>query len=137
MSHNQNNRLNTADAIIPVIKFVKWTYIPYLIILFLHFLDSLVKNPTNLLEATKIFMDFSGWGYLIIFGPFILIVTGINYFISQANLDNIPKDTTLYESITQPTMEYGPIKIIFSKPSEETDKVEETETEEFQNLEII
>lgn len=134
MSQNQNIRLNTADAIIPVIKFVKWTYIPYLIILFLHFLDSLVKNPTNLLEATRIFMDFSGWGYLIIFGPFILIVTGINYFISQANLDNIPKDTTLYESITQPTMEYGPIKIIFSKPSEETDNMEETETEEFQNL---
>ena len=137
MNQNQNIRLNTADALIPVIKFVKWTYIPYLSILFLHFLDSLVKNPTSLLEATKIFMDFSGWGYLIIFGPFILIVAGINYFISLANLDNIPKDTTLYESITRPTMEYGPIKIIFSKPNVETDKVEETETEKFQNLEII
>ncbi len=137
MNQNRNIRLNTADALIPVIKFVKWTYIPYLIILFLHFLDTLVKNPTSLLEATKIFIYASGWGYLIILGPFILIVAGINYFMNQTNLANIPKDTTLYEAVTQPTIEYGPIKIIFSKPNVETDNVEETETEEFQNLEII
>ena len=129
MNQNRNIRLNTADALIPVIKFVKWTYIPYLIILFLHFLDTLVKNPTNLLEATRLFIYASGWGYLIILGPFILIVAGINYFISQANLDNIPKDTTLYEAITQPTMMYGPMKMILLNSKQENEVLEESELE--------
>ena len=71
----------------------------------------------------------SGWGYLLLGGPFILIAAGINYFISQTNLANIPKDTTLYEAITQSTKMYGPLKIILPKSEVNTNLMEETEIE--------
>ena len=42
--------------------------------------------------------------------------------MQQTNLENIPKDTTIYESITQPTLMYGSIKIISPKVNTENDK---------------
>lgn len=129
MNQTQNYRSHSSYDVIPVIKMVKWTYLPFLMLQFLMFLDTLVKYPTSLLKATKIFIDFCGWGYLIVFGPIIFIAAGINYFISQTNLANIPKDTTLYEAITRPTVTYGPVKIIFSKPKEENDILEKPDLE--------
>ncbi|PWI46267.1 hypothetical protein CEE45_17730 [Candidatus Heimdallarchaeota archaeon B3_Heim] len=126
MTQNQNYRALPSYEFIPIIKIVKWTYLPYLMLQFLIFLDTLVKYPTNLLEATGIFIAMSGWGYLIIASPFMLIGAGIEYFLRQTRLDHIPIDTTLYEAITQPTIMLGTIKIIVPKSSRENDIMEET-----------
>jgi len=121
MNQNKNIRSDSDYGLISIIKFMKWTYIPYLFLLFLAFMDSLVNHPRSLLEAIKLLIYASGWGYLIISSPFILVIAGIEYFLRQTNLTNIPKDTTLYEAITQPTMMYGPMKMILSKLNEETE----------------
>ena len=92
-------------------------------LLFITFLKFLVENPISILEAIIKLIYASGWGYLIIIGPFILMVVTIEYFMKQTNLENIPKDTTIYESITQPTLMYGSIKIISPKINTENDKI--------------
>jgi hypothetical protein len=51
------------------------------------------------------------------------MVATIEYFMKQTNLENIPKDTTIYESITRPTLMYGSIKIISPKIDIENDKI--------------
>ena len=78
----------------------------------------------NLLESIIRLTYASGWGYLIVIGPIILMLLTIEYFMKQTNLENIPKNTTLYESITRPTLMYGSIKIISPKIEEENNKID-------------
>ncbi|MHA1947600.1 MAG: hypothetical protein ACXAC6_03090 [Candidatus Hodarchaeales archaeon] len=111
-------------ALIPIIKVVKWSFLLYNMLLFIAFLKFLVENPISILEAIIRLIYASGWGYLIIIGPFILMVVTIEYFMKQTNLENIPKDTTIYESITQPTLMYGSIKIISPKINLNDDKID-------------
>ena len=121
---NQNHVTSTHSryALIPIIKFVKWSFLLYNVLLFIAFLQFLVENPISILESIIRLMYASGWGYLIVIGPIILMLITIEYFMKQTNLENIPKDTTIYESITQPTLMYGSIKIISPKVNTENDK---------------
>ena len=126
---NQNHittqtRTHSRYALIPIIKFVKWSFLLYNMLLFISFLKFLVENPISILEAIIRLIYASGWGYLIFIGPFILMVATIEYFMQQTNLENIPKDTTIYESITQPTLMYGSIKIISPKINLDNDKID-------------
>ncbi|MHA1978069.1 MAG: hypothetical protein ACW98F_04100 [Candidatus Hodarchaeales archaeon] len=119
MNENHNYQAQTYSDVISIIKIVKWTFLPYLAFQFLLFLHTLGKHPTNLLEATIFFIELSGWGYIIVGGPFVLIGVGINYFMRQTILTNIPQDTTLYEAVTQSTLMVGNVKVIVPKIDEE------------------
>jgi hypothetical protein len=129
MNQNHFTKSNSTHVIIPIIKLVKWTYLPYLAILLLVFFDSLWKYPTDLLKAVIGLNYASGWGYVIIMGPFISIVVGIEYFLRKTTLANIPKDTTLYAAITKPSVMYGPLKMIYSNSDSESDPSKATELE--------
>jgi hypothetical protein len=123
MNQNHINNNPSSYALIPIIKVVKWTFLVYNAILFYRFLDFLVQNPVIRLEVIIQLTYASGWGYLVFIGPFILLLATIEYFIKQTFLENIPKDTTIYESITRPTLMYGSIKIISPKIDAENDKI--------------
>ncbi|MHA2330035.1 MAG: hypothetical protein ACXACR_16075, partial [Candidatus Hodarchaeales archaeon] len=53
--------------------------------------------------------------------PVILLLALAVYLINFADISRIPKDTTLYEAIMSPTVQYGPIKVIF--PSIDEDNI--------------
>ena len=124
MNQNQISDYNRRYAIIPVIKFIKWTFLFYNTIISFQFLDFLVQNPGNGLDVLIRFTYASGWGYLIFMGPFIFIVVTIEYFFKQTNLGNIPQGTTIYESIVRPTVMIGAIKLISPKIEEAKNKID-------------
>ena len=115
MSNNLSSNSSISKEIIPIVRVIKWTFLPYFAFQFLIFLDTVRKYPEDLLLAIKNFLEFSGYGYLFLFGPFIFILLLMSYFIDKTNFDNIPKNTTLYESIARKNINYGPIKIIVPK----------------------
>ncbi len=131
MTQNQNQLVSRRYEVISIIKIVKWTFIPYLCIQFLHFLGALGKDPTNLLQATITFIGMSGWGYLVVGGPFVLIGMGVNYIVSQSLLMNIPQDTTLYEAVTQSTIMVGNLKVILPRIEDDIEILDENELEEW------
>ena len=124
MNQSHISNAHTKYALIPIIKVVKWSFFIYNIFLFIAFLHFLQKHPMNLLESIIKLTYASGWGYLIVIGPIILMLLTIEYFMKQTNLENIPKNTTLYETITRPTLMYGSIKIISPKIEEEISKID-------------
>jgi hypothetical protein len=127
MSHNHKYQSKPSQEYVSILKLVKWTFLPYLGLNLVHFLVLLGRNPTNPLKALIFFIELSGWGYLIVGGPFILIGVGINYFMNLTTLTNIPPETTLYEAITQSTMMVGNVKVILPKLEEEPEVLEVTE----------
>ena len=129
MNQNHVTSTHSGYALISIIKFVKWSFLLYNMLLFIAFLQFLVENPISILESIIRLIYASGWGYLIIIGPFILMVATIEYFMKQTNLENIPKNTTIYESITHPTTMYGQIKVIFPKQNSENDREEKAEVD--------
>ena len=48
----------------------------------------------------------------IIIGPILLLIASYAYLTKASALARIPRNTTLYESITQPTIQYGPLRLI-------------------------
>lgn len=115
MNNNISSNSSISEEIIPIVRIIKWTFLPYFAFQFLIFLDTVRKYPGDLLLAIKDFLQFSGYGYLLLFGPFIFVLFIMSYFLDKTNLDNIPKNTTLYESIIRKNINYGPIKIIVPK----------------------
>ena len=130
MSHNHNNHQDTPQDFVSIIKIVKWTFLPYLGFQFIHFLVVLGRSPENLLNTLIFFIELSGWGYLIVGGPFVLIGVTINYFMNQTMIASIPQESTLYEAITHTTMMVGNLKLILPDLEEESEILEITEMEE-------
>ncbi len=60
-------------------------------------------------------------GVQFFFSPLLLFIAFCAYFVHLSKLSNIPKDTTLYECINSPTIQYGPIKVIIPIIDEESD----------------
>ncbi|MHA2239163.1 MAG: hypothetical protein ACXAB2_12450 [Candidatus Hodarchaeales archaeon] len=128
MNNNLKFDSSIKTDVIPIFRIIKWTYLPYLAVQLLIFLDTVRQYPEDLLFALKTFVNYSGLGYLMLFGPFILILVIISYFFDQTNIDKIPKNTTLYETITKQNINYGPIKIIipsFKSENSETETISE------------
>ena len=127
MNENQSYQAQTDYNAVSIIKIVKWTFLPYLGFQFLQFLFTLGRSSTNLLETTIFFIELSGWGYLIVGAPFVLVGVIFNYFMRQTMLTNIPQDTTLYEAVTQTTMMLGNTKVILPKIDEDIELLEDDE----------
>jgi hypothetical protein len=70
----------------------------------------------------------------LIFGSFlglilISFITSFSYITRMSILSRIPKNSSIYESITQSTIQYGPLKIILPE-------LEKGTLEEFHVIEI-
>ncbi|UCG02086.1 MAG: hypothetical protein JSW11_21145 [Candidatus Heimdallarchaeota archaeon] len=55
-----------------------------------------------------------------LWGPVLMVVGIFAYIIRMTNISRIPLNSSLYDVITLPTIQYGPLKIIFPVIEEET-----------------
>jgi hypothetical protein len=62
---------------------------------------------------------------IVYWGPLLIIVGGVSYIARMSNLSRIPSNSSVSDAITLPTIQYGPLKIIF--PIEEEELIEENE----------
>jgi len=63
--------------------------------------------------------------FLILYwSPILILIGGVSYIARMSNLSRIPINSSFYDVITLPTIQCGPIKIIF--PIEEEELIEES-----------
>jgi hypothetical protein len=60
---------------------------------------------------------------ILYWSPILIVIGGMSYIARMSNLSRIPIKSSVYDAITLPTVQYGPIKIIF--PIEEEEPLEE------------
>ncbi len=77
----------------------------------------LINAPNIPIISTILFIV----GVQFILSPILLFIAFGAYFVHLSRLSNIPKNTTLYECINSPTIQYGPIKVIIPIMDEESD----------------
>ncbi|MFX1504754.1 MAG: hypothetical protein ACFFDC_01450 [Promethearchaeota archaeon] len=112
-----------------VVKIAKSMICIYLLIPYILFILRVFLRPYFLSEYLRWMM--SDWYYpvylyivlIIYWSPVLIIIGGVSYFAKMSNLSRIPLNSSIYDAITLPTIQYGPIKIIF--PSEEEESPEE------------
>ena len=81
---------------------------PYLLFDHITWLTSYWYNPMSI--NIVLFLYWS---------PFLLVIGGVSYIARMSNISRIPSNTSLYEAITLPTIQYGPLKIILPVIEEE------------------
>ncbi len=89
-------------------------YLSYLLYLALLFTITPLSEYNSILS---VFMFIIGAQFII--GPILIWIALGAYFVRLCDLSKVPKDTTLYECITSPTLQYGPLKVIIPVISEE------------------
>lgn len=109
--------------------FILFAGFPYFLILILIYLTYITSVEKNFVSATIEFVI----GFQVIFGAltglFLISFAPFAYIMRMSNLSRIPRKTSIYESITHPTIQYGPLKLIMPVMEEEI-------VEEFQIVEI-
>ena len=110
--------------------FILFAGFPYFIILILIYLSYITSVEKNFVAAT---IEFVFIGIPVVFGTLtgLLLISfaSFAYIMRMSNLSRIPRKTSIYESITHPTIQYGPLKLIMPVMEEEI-------VEEFQIVEI-
>ncbi|MFX1515588.1 MAG: hypothetical protein ACFFC6_04705 [Promethearchaeota archaeon] len=107
----------------------KFLIILYLITPYVFFFISVLSHPYLLLEHLK--WITSNWFnpmamnliLILYWSPILMIIGGVSYIARMSNLSRIPINSSVYDAITLPTIQCGPIKIIF--PIEEDEPIEE------------
>ena len=123
--NSQNDNLVQIDMKV----LAKYLIILYLITPYVFFFLSVLFHPYLLLEHLKWIM--SNWFnpmkvnlvLIIYWSPILIVIGGMSYIARMSNLSRIPIKSSVYDAITLPTFQYGPIKIIF--PIEEEEPLEE------------
>ncbi|MHA2203916.1 MAG: hypothetical protein ACW991_09520 [Candidatus Hodarchaeales archaeon] len=54
-----------------------------------------------------------------LWGPVLMVIGAFTYITHMSNISRIPPNSSLYDAITLPTVQYGPLKIIFPVIEEE------------------
>ncbi|MFX0207169.1 MAG: hypothetical protein ACFFDT_14360 [Candidatus Hodarchaeota archaeon] len=99
--------------------------IKFFVILDLSFSIMIILNliryyPVGFFEYLPYYIYYIS---IFIWGPLLLTIAGVSYFARMTSLSRIPSNSSVYDAITLPTIQYGPIKIIF--PSEEEESLKE------------
>ena len=115
MNSNQTSTTYKVYSFFSPVTFVKYSFLIYNSLLFLAFLEFLINNKGDLLIGIITYIYHSGWGYVIFMSPALFIVFSIDYFLKYTHIEKLPKETTIYEAITRPTLMYGSIKVISPK----------------------
>ncbi len=109
--------------------FILFTGFPYVLIMILLYVPYISNVEKNFVDATIEFV----LGFQVIFGTligiFLLLFSAFAYVMHNSDLSRIPRKTSIYESITHPTIQYGPLKLIMPVMEEEI-------VEEFEMVEI-
>lgn len=99
------------QTLVKVIVFV--TTIFYGSVMIISYVLYISNTKNDLIQST---IEYYFIGKLVLFGtlgvPVFFLISVFYYFIRCSDLSRIPHNTTLYEAITHPTIQYGPIKII-------------------------
>jgi hypothetical protein len=122
------NQLNQEESvpqtnlkIVGEISFVLYLIFPYIL-----FFLSVLQHPYLLLEYPKWLT--SNWLNLVdvnvilflYWSPVLFTIAGMSYIARMSNISRIPSHSSLYDAITLPTIQYGPLKIILPVIEEET-----------------
>ncbi|MFW9904266.1 MAG: hypothetical protein ACFFFH_08050 [Candidatus Thorarchaeota archaeon] len=118
---SQNDNLERIDIRV----LAKFLIILYLIIPYIFYFLIVLFHPYLLLEHLKWLL--SNWfppmeiNLLLImyWSPVLIIIGGVSYIARISNLSRIPINSSIFDAITLPTIQYGPIKIIFPIEREE------------------
>ncbi|MFX0123421.1 MAG: hypothetical protein ACFFAE_07250 [Candidatus Hodarchaeota archaeon] len=104
----------------------KITIALYLIIPYVLFLLAVFQYPYHLFEylnwLTSDWVNYFSMNifFLIYWSPVLVTIGGVSYIARMSDISRIPPNSSLYDAITLPTMQYGPLKIIFPEIKEET-----------------
>ncbi len=118
-----HNNTNTTSILIFIRKLIFCSYIPYFTLYLIIYLVNIIERPSEFSELTSRFFDAITSLYGIYIVPIIIIALIVKYLYNKTDVRRIPKNSSLYESIVYPVIQYGPIKIINTS-------VNEQETEE-------
>lgn len=76
----------------------------------------IVQNPGKFLEFAPLYI----FSILFFFwGPLLMIIGGFSYITRMSDISRIPSTSSVYDAITLPTIQYGPIKVILPVVEEE------------------
>ncbi|MHA2203915.1 MAG: hypothetical protein ACW991_09515 [Candidatus Hodarchaeales archaeon] len=126
------NQLSQEENISPNLRRVgKIVFILYLIIPYIFFFYGVLQHPYLLLDYLRWLT--SDWFnplriniYIFLYwSPILFTIAGMSYIARMSKISRIPSNTSLYDAITLPTIQYGPLKIIF--PVLEDERFEENE----------
>ncbi len=102
----------------PFRKIVKNIILLDLIISFVLYLLLITYDPSvwlnEFFSPMIIFVVFS-----FFWGPVLIVIGAFAYVIQMSDISRIPPNSSLYDAITLPTVQYGPLKIIFPVIEEE------------------
>ena len=110
--------------------FILFAGFPYILIMILVYISWISNTEKSFLVATN---EFVLIGIPVIFGTLtgmvLISIASFAYITRMSNLSRIPRKSSIYESITHPTIHYGPLKLIMPLMEEEI-------VEEFQMVDI-
>lgn len=105
------------QTLVKVIVFV--TAILYGSVMIISYVLYISNTKNDLIQST---IEYYFIGKPVLFGtlgvPVFFLISVFYYFIRLSDLSRIPHNTTLYEAITHPIIQYGPIKIILPELGE-------------------
>ena len=101
----------------------------YFAVKFLHYIDYIRFGKEGILIDTFQYILVGNLVTGVIISPILLLIASFAYLTKVSALARIPQNTTLYESIMHPTIQYGPLRLIMPM-------IEEEIVEEFQMVEI-
>jgi len=111
MEIQQNNSIESSNLIL-IRKIIFRTYIPYFTLYLIVYLINILERPSEFSELTSRFFDAITTLYGLVIWPIILLALTVNFLYNKTDVRRIPKDSSVYESIVYPVIQYGPIKII-------------------------
>ena len=98
------------------ILFAVFIYFFYLILIFFTYISNIEKN---FVDATIEFV----LGFQVIVGTLtgilLILLAAFAYVMRYSDLSRIPQKSSIYESITHTTIQYGPLKLIMPLMEEE------------------
>ncbi|UCG02085.1 MAG: hypothetical protein JSW11_21140 [Candidatus Heimdallarchaeota archaeon] len=98
----------------------------YLILPYILFFFTVLQSPYRLFEyfnwlSSHWFNPMSlNIFFFLYWSPVLVTIAGVSYIARMSNISRIPSNSSLYDVITLPTIQYGPLKIILPVIEEET-----------------
>ncbi|MHA1970109.1 MAG: hypothetical protein ACW964_20235 [Candidatus Hodarchaeales archaeon] len=100
--------------------FILFAGFPYILILILLYISYISSVEKNFVAAT---IEFVFIGVPVVFGTLtglvLISIAAFAYITRMSNPSCIPQNSSIYESITRPTIQYGPLKLIMPVMEEE------------------
>lgn len=118
--NQEENVPQTNLRIVGKITFVLYLSFPYIL-----FFLSVLQHPYLLFEylkwLTSNWLNPVGINVVIFFywSPVLFTIAGMSYIARMSNISRIPSNSSLYDAIMLPTIQYGPLKIILPVLEEE------------------